>query len=128
MSELMGDVLVVDDDLALLRAMDRMLRGFGYDTFATSDASYALDILRTRRFSLLVLDVQMPLLNGLELARYLREGGAGDLNREIPIMFVTADESAATYEGTYDVDAIRYLPKPVRPDVLERAIDNILHV
>ena len=127
-TELSADVLIVDDDLSLLRAMDRTLRGLGYETFATVDGTSAMDVLRTRRFSLLVLDVQMPRITGLELAQHVRSGAAGDLNRDVPIVFVTADDSAETYEGTFDVNAIRYLAKPVAIDTLETAIDNILHV
>jgi CheY-like chemotaxis protein len=123
-----ADVLVVDDDLMLLRSMDRALRALGYETFATTDSMSALDVLRTRRFSLLVLDVQMPRMSGIELAERVRNGEAGSLNRDVPIVFVTADDSAATYQATFDVSAIRYLAKPVHAHALEHEIDNILHV
>lgn len=126
-TDLAADVLIVDDDLCLLRSMDRVVRGLGYETFATVDGTSALDVLRTRRFSLVVLDVQMPRLSGIELARQLRGGEAGPLNRDVPIVFVTADDSAETYEQTFDVDAIRYLAKPLGHHALEVAIDHVLH-
>lgn len=126
-AELSADVLVVDDDLPLLRSMDRLLRGLGYVTFATTDGTSALDVLRTRRFALLLLDVQMPRQTGVQLAQRIRDGEAGEINRDVPIVFVTADDSAATYQATFDVDAIRYLTKPVHADALERELDSILH-
>ncbi len=122
-----SDVLLVDDDLSLLRSMDRTLRGLGYRTFATVDGNSAIDVLRTTRFSLVVLDVQMPRITGIEIARHIRSGHAGELNRNVPIMFVTGDDRETTYEDTFEVNAIRYLAKPVAGDALEHAIDNILH-
>lgn len=123
-----GDVLIVDDDAQLLRMMDRTLRSAGYRTSTSGTPVAALALLRTRRFSLVVLDVDMPGMSGLELATQIRDGRYGETNRSVPIVFVTADDSAKTYEGTYDVGAIQCLIKPFNiqrfGDIIESMIDR----
>jgi len=122
-----ADVLIVDDDLPTLRGVDRALRGLGYETFTAPCAMTALDILRTTQFSILLLDVNMPRLSGVDLARCLRAGIAGPLNANVPIIFVTSDDTATTYEETFEVSALRYVAKPVDENALSRVMDEALH-
>jgi CheY-like chemotaxis protein len=123
-----ADVLIVDDDVQLLRMMDRTLRGAGYRTSTSGTPVAALELLRSTRFSLVVLDVTMPGLTGLELAEQIRGGRFGETNRNVPLVFVTADDSAATYEGTFEVAAMQCLIKPFNiqrfGDIVESMIDR----
>ncbi len=122
-----ADILAVDDDAQILRALDRTLREEGYLVRTATTVVSALDVLRTTRFALLLLDVQMPLQGGLELARCVRGGGTGPMNRDVPIVFVTADESIATFEATFDVAAFRCVYKPLFGNALRHVVGTILH-
>jgi CheY-like chemotaxis protein len=119
-------VLVVDDDLPLLRSVDRNIRELGYRVLTARDAIGALDVLRTTRFAMLMLDVTMPGLDGIELARCVRAGIAGPLNAQVAIVFVTGDDTATTYEATFEVGAVRYLRKPLYESSLREVLAMVM--
>lgn len=121
-----ADLLIVDDDAQLLRMMDRTLRTAGYTTFSAPSPAYAIELLRTTRFQMLVLDVSMPMQTGIELAQQIRNGRYGSGNRDVPIMFVTADNRATTYEETFDVSALRCLIKPFDGEHFCRIVDSLV--
>lgn len=111
-----ADILLIDDDPQLLRMMDRTVRSAGFTCFTAPSPAYATELLRTRRFRIIVLDVSMPMKTGIEFAREIRSGLYGALNRDVPLIFVTADNRASTYEETFDVSALRCLIKPFNCD------------
>lgn len=121
-----SDVLLVDDDGPLLRMMDRVLRGAGYKTFAAPSPAFAMQLLRTTQFKMIILDVSMPTQTGIQLAEDIRKGVHGVHNAQAPMIFVTADDSEQTYEGTFDVSALRCIIKPFNPDLLRRHVDAML--
>lgn len=121
-----ADVLIVDDDALLLRTMDRTVRSVGFSTFNSPTPGLAGEVLRTTRFQMLILDVWMPGVSGIELARQTRNGKFGGANRHTPIVFVTSDDSAGTYEKTFDLDAARCLIKPFDCDVFSQLVASTL--
>jgi DNA-binding response OmpR family regulator len=125
--EYSADILLVDDDAQLLRAMDRTLRAQGYKTITALGPTAAADVLLTTRFSLVLLDVNMPLRSGLELAHGIRRGEFALGNRHVPIVFVTSDDRATIYEQTYDVSALGFVIKPVAASRLVSVVDAVLH-
>lgn len=122
-----ADILLVDDDLALLRMMDRTLRSAGYTTMTAPNPGFVLEVLRSTRFLLLILDVSMPLQNGIDLAREIRVGNYGPVNRDVPLLFVTADDRERTYEDTFDVSALRCLIKPFDPEHLRHIVQSLVY-
>jgi CheY-like chemotaxis protein len=121
-----ADLLIIDDDPQLLRMMDRTVRSAGFTSFTAPSPAYALELLRTTRFQMLVLDVSMPMQTGIELAQEIRRGRFGALNRDVPIVFVTADNRATTYEQTFDVEALRCLIKPFDSDRFCRIVESLV--
>ena len=114
------DVLVVDDELPALEDLAYLLRQqptIGRVTTA-GDATEALRRLRDDRFDAIFLDIRMPGLDGLELARVL-----GRFARSPAIVFVTAYENHAV--EAFELAALDYLLKPVRPERLSEAIGRI---
>ncbi len=110
-------ILLVDDDRLILATLSQGLRAAGYDVIEAAGGWEALDILKQGGVDLAVLDVRMPEMSGLELARWLRE------NTSVPFMFLSAygeDEvvSQAVAEG-----ALCYLVKPVDPTQLVPTIE-----
>jgi FixJ family two-component response regulator len=110
-------VFVVDDDPSVRRALRRLIRSAGLRVETFASAEEFLDFERDDSPSCLVLDVQMPGLNGLQLQDKLRTSGAN-----LPVIFITAYEDASVRTRAVDNGAARFLEKPFDDDVLLDAI------
>lgn len=100
-------ILVVDDDRAVRESLRRSLEFNGYQVELAADGQQALDWLAGERPDAMVLDVMMPRIDGLEVARRLR--GTGD---DLPILVLTAREAVSDRVAGLDAGADDYLPKP----------------
>jgi two-component system response regulator MprA len=100
-------VLVVDDDAAVRRSLERILRLADYEVVLVDNGQAALDALATRRFALVVLDVAMPAPAGLEVCRRLR--AAGD---RTPVLMLTARAAVPERVDGLEAGADDYLVKP----------------
>jgi two-component system response regulator MprA len=100
-------ILVVDDEPAVLDAVDRALRLEGYDTELAADGQQALDALSAAAPDALVLDLLMPRVDGLEVCRRLR--AAGD---RTPVLVLTARDAVPDRVRGLDAGADDYLVKP----------------
>jgi putative nucleotidyltransferase with HDIG domain len=114
-------VLVVDDDDAIRSALGRFLdaRGFEVDVAESSEA--ALERLASRKYSLMLCDVRMPGISGMELVPQAR-----DLDPDLAIMMLTAATDAPTAAEALSLGAMEYLTKPIELRDLEQAIDRVL--
>ncbi len=114
-------VLVVDDDSKNLMAIESVLDADSYRLIQAQTGSEALLALMGGDFAAIVLDVQMPDMSGIELARMIKQRRR---TQHIPIIFLTAhyreDEHAVL---GYDVGAVDYLTKPINPAVLRSKIN-----
>jgi PAS domain S-box-containing protein len=113
-------ILLVDDRPENLRTLEGVLEPLGFPLQAATSGAEALRLLLERDFALILLDVRMPGLDGLETARLIK-GRAR--TRDVPIVFLTAarDEVGDIIRG-YDVGAIDYVLKPFDPDVLRSKV------
>ena len=100
-------ILVVDDDLAVCRSIDRALRLEGYDVDTVASGGEALEAVASNSPDALVLDLQLPDLDGLAVCRRIRE--AGD---DIPILMLTARHGIDDRVQGLDAGADDYLVKP----------------
>jgi two-component system, OmpR family, response regulator MprA len=100
-------VLVVDDEPAVRESISRSLRFEGYQVELAQDGFAALDAVRNRRPDVVILDVMMPGLDGLETCRRLR--GAGD---RVPVLMLTARRTVGDRVAGLDAGADDYLVKP----------------
>jgi PAS domain S-box-containing protein len=109
-------VLVVDDDPRNLYAMERVLGEFGHDVAAARSGEDALRQLLERDFAVILLDVQMPDLDGYETAELIR---SRQRCRHVPIIFVTAfhKDDQHVFRG-YSAGAVDYIFKPIDPMIL----------
>src|SRR5689334_5462278 len=103
----MARVLVVDDEPAVRRALERALRLENHDVQLAADGEEALDALATKPADVVILDVMMPRLDGLEVCRRMRQ--AGDCT---PILMLTARDAIDDRVTGLDVGADDYLVKP----------------
>jgi two-component system response regulator MprA len=100
-------VLVVDDELAVRNSLSRALNLERYDVDLAQDGQEALDRVAAARYDAIVLDVSMPLLDGLEACRRMR--AAGD---RTPVLMLTARDSVDDRVAGLDAGADDYLVKP----------------
>ena len=111
-----GEILIVDDNPANLLAIEAALGDLHLDMQRANSGTEALRLLLQRDFALVLLDVNMPSLDGYETARLIRERKR---SRHTPIIFVTAysrdDREILT---AYELGAVDFLFKPIVPEVL----------
>jgi two-component system response regulator MprA len=114
-------VLVVDDEPAVRAALDRALRAEGYSVTTAGDGRAALERVFEDHPDLVVLDVLMPVMDGLEASRALRASGD-----RTPILVLTARDSVADRVEGLDAGADDYLVKPFALDELLARIRALL--
>ncbi len=114
-------VLVIDDDVSVLKALARLIRSAGYDvrTFSRPSALLADDLPTTN--TCMVVDVNLPEMNGVELCQALARGGRG-----LPVIFITARSDRATKALMEHVSSVAVLFKPFGESLLLPAISRAL--
>ena len=109
----MMSILVVDDDRTSRHLTESLLKREGWKVTGAKDGVDALELLRTHRFALMLLDVWMPRMNGLELLEQLRT-----LEHRPRVVVMTSDETPATLLQAVRDQAFTYVHKPVDPELL----------
>src|SRR5205807_10036961 len=117
----MARVLVVDDEPAVRRALERALKLDEYDVVLAADGQEALDELASSPADAVVLDIAMPRVDGLEVARRMRK--AGD---RTPILMLTARDAIDDRVEGLDVGADDYLVKPFALKELQARLRALL--
>ncbi|WNZ25341.1 response regulator [Leptolyngbya sp. NK1-12] len=116
-------VMIVDDDQDWLCTLPKLLNPWGFKVTTLADVQQFWTVLRTVCPDVLVLDVNMPQFNGLELCQMLRDDPHW---QRLPVVFVSVFDDAATQNQAFTVGADDYLCKPVRATDLANRILNRL--
>jgi CheY-like chemotaxis protein len=103
-------VLIVEDDAASLELMSEVLSSFEVETRPVNDSQHAARLVGTERFDGIFLDLQMPNLNGYELAKRIRESA---WNATTPIVVVTGSSERTAMQTVFDAGATFFLQKPI---------------
>ncbi|HLS48360.1 MAG TPA: MtrAB system response regulator MtrA [Actinomycetaceae bacterium] len=105
-------ILVVDDDTALSEMIGIVLQGEGFETVMCADGAQAVDAFRTHEPDLVLLDLMLPGLDGIEVCRRIRaESG-------VPIVMLTAKSDTIDVVAGLEAGADDYIPKPFKPKEL----------
>jgi len=119
-----GDrVLVVDDNLTNLKLIEYLLQSRGYEVITAVDAESALHAVRTQRPSLVLMDLQLPGMDGLELTRQLK---SDDATKGIAIVAVTAYAMKGDEERARAAGCDGYIPKPIDTRTLPTLVEQLL--
>jgi len=110
-------ILLVDDEPAILYGLEGVLAGAGYDVTCAYDGREALELLGQRPFDVVLSDIVMPDLDGIQLLRAMREQ---DL--DLMVILMTGSASVDTAVKAVEYGALRYLLKPVSPRNVEEAV------
>ncbi len=116
-------ILIVDDEPDILEFLQYNLRKEGYQVVTAPDGKVALLVAEREKPDLIMLDIMMPELDGVETCRILRKNKAFDLT---PIAFLTARDEDFSQITALDVGGDDYITKPIKPRVLISRINALL--
>ena len=117
----LGAISVVDDDESVRNATEELLRSIGYEVKTFASAELFLESGALRETECLVLDIQMPGIDGLELQRRLNEARS-----RVPIIFITANEEGTHRQRAIEAGAINFFRKPFDAQAFLAAIQSAL--
>jgi CheY-like chemotaxis protein len=103
-------LLIVEDDLASLELMEEVFMSLKADVHGVSESGKAAELVNKERFDGIFLDLEMPSMNGFDLARWIRNSS---WNRSTPIIIVTGRDDRQTMKQVFASGATFYLQKPV---------------
>jgi len=119
----MKTILVVDDDEMNLRMAEFILQQEGYRIFKAESGMECLNYLKDNRPDLILLDIEMPVMNGIKTLEIIKENPDFD---EIPVMFLTAAADVETVVEAGVLGVVDYIKKPFFPDELVKRVKNAL--
>jgi CheY-like chemotaxis protein len=117
----MANLLIADDDPDVRKYLVTVLERDGHTITIARDGQEALETIRSADFDLVLLDVHMPRMSGLDVLERLRESG-----NEVRAIVLTGDEAPDVVIGAAEAQAVRYLSKPIRPDTLSAQVNAAL--
>lgn len=120
-------ILVAEDDLVCRKFTVRSLEKAGFEPKAVEDGEQALKALQDDLFDLVLMDVQMPVMNGLEATQAIRSSAAETLDKDVPIVALTAHAMWGDEQRCLDAGMNGYLTKPVEAETVINVIKEILN-
>ena len=117
----MERILVVDDDRATRHLLTKLLTGAGFSVTAARDGADAVKRLQNGRFDLMLLDIWMPRMSGLDLLAKLRKKKS-----RVKVVVMTSDDTPETLLQTVREQAFDYVNKPVDPTALLQLVRDVL--
>ena len=118
-------ILVAEDNVINQKLASALLQKLGHQVILAENGRTALEILAEQPFDLALMDVQMPVMDGLEATRELRlrEKALGRLR--LPVVAVTARAMAGDHQRCLEAGMDDYVSKPLRPQALQEAIERV---
>jgi signal transduction histidine kinase/DNA-binding response OmpR family regulator len=124
-------ILVAEDNRVNQKVALQYLKNAGYSAVVAANGQEALDELRRHPYELILMDVQMPVLDGMEAARRIRAAQAAKepgFDREIRIVAMTANAMSSDRELCLDAGMDDHVPKPLTPDSVQAVLKRYLKV
>jgi CheY-like chemotaxis protein len=119
----MKRVLLVEDTLSLAENITEILSNLGFKVTTVSNGKEAIDLLTTAKPDLIITDVQMPLMDGLELIRNIRQNPTVN---NLPVIILSARATPEDIKKGFEAGANEYLKKPCAIEDLIDAIERCL--
>lgn len=113
-------ILVVDDDMMNLKMADFILKQNGYEAVLSTSGEDALEKLKVEHIDLILLDIEMPGMNGIETFKFLMLDYI-----DIPVMFLTASENPQDEMEAVGLGAADYVKKPFMPNELLMRVSKV---
>lgn len=121
----MARILIADDDPLVTRVLSTILESAGHEVIAEVDGARALIAAHEKLPDAILLDIVMPIMDGLTALRLLKTHVR---TCEIPVVIITGHDEVANVAGGYDLGADLLLGKPFDPDDVLTTIDRVIGV
>ena len=126
MNEVWKSILVVDDNEDIRNLLTLVLENEGYLVTQGVDGGECLEIIQDKPFDLILLDVMMPGLSGIEVLKAIRGNKDKKIN-QLPICMITAKSSIEDIDEALEHGATSYIVKPFRPIALAEKVNALLN-
>ena len=117
------NVLIVDDEEINLNLIEEIISDDHIDLFKATSGAEALEIISKRDYAAVIIDINMPVMSGYELAKLLKKDPKA---KDVPIIFITALHSKNEAYKAYKTGAIDFISKPIDPVVIKSKVDNFI--
>ncbi len=118
-------VMLVDDSLSIRTALSCSLENFGYQTTLGQDGAEALKLLQEHQVDLIITDLNMPNMNGIQLIHAVRSS-ADEWMKYLPILVLTTESQDALKNEARSAGATGWITKPVKDDQLHKIIQRVI--
>ena len=116
-------ILIAEDDLLTSKAIEHRLKQDGYEVFTAFNGKIASKILQSQEIDILLVDIHMPYVGGLELIKFVRN----DLKKTFPIAVVSRIGVEETVFKAFKLGADDYITKPFNPRELSESVKKLLN-
>ncbi len=115
-------VLLCEDNIINQRLAKKVIENFGFDITIVNNGQEGIDLLQKNHYDLILMDLQMPLMDGYQATIYIRNV----LKSNIPIIAMTAHSLIGEQQKCYEIGMNAYVPKPFRQEVLFDKINSVI--
>ncbi len=119
-------ILIAEDEKVNRTALQTILQKAGYKVTSVGNGKEVVDELGKSTFDIILMDIQMPIMDGVEATKAIRSGQAGEKNSTIPIVALTAFAMSGDKENFLNAGMNGYLAKPIEVDELNSVISELL--
>ena len=113
------NVLIVEDNKPVSLLISRVIEEAGHGYYIAADGEVALRMFNQRPVDLVIVDVELPGIDGYQVAREIRNGATA-----LPVVVISANQGEAWRQQALDAGANEFLPKPVRPSSLQALLER----
>ena len=117
-------VLLAEDSLVAQRVVSRLMQKLGHEVHQVSDGKQLLEATSSEQFDLIIMDVEMPKINGLDAARQIR-ASEGNASRQTPIIALTAHSTNEDRKRCLEAGMDGYITKPISADSLKAELERV---
>lgn len=120
------NILIVDDSSSMRAVIKKIIKLSGFDVgeyLEASDGEEAIGILKDEWVDVVLTDINMPKMNGLELIKEMKKG---EIFKSIPVVMVTTEGSKQKMKESLNLGAQGYIKKPFLPEDIKKTLNNIM--
>ncbi len=126
MAKLKADILLAEDNIVNQKLVEHLIKKMGFKITSVPNGKEAVNELENRSYDLVLMDVQMPVMDGFEATRIIRDSQSNVQCHDIPIIALTAHAMTGDREKCIEAGMDEYVAKPINPEVLADAISKLL--
>ncbi len=120
------NILIAEDNELNQKLISRLVQNKGHQFTMAENGEEAIEELRKDTFDIILMDIQMPEMDGIEATNFIRADKSGEFNPKIPIIAVTAYAFAEDRERCYKAGMNDFIPKPINYDKLQSVLEKII--